>query len=102
MKDHGLLDDPDPERKISWSTFLRSHWESISACDFFTVEAWGLRGLTRYLVFFVIDLATRLVQIAGIHVDPCETQMLQWARDLTDAEDGFLLDSSGGARCNIR
>ena len=46
--------------------------------------------MTRYLVFFVIDLATRKVEIAGIHADPCETQMVQWARNLTDAEDGFL------------
>jgi transposase InsO family protein len=42
------------------------------------------------LVFFVIDISTRRVEIAGIHADPCETQMLQWARNLTDAEDGFL------------
>jgi hypothetical protein len=35
-------------------------------------------------------LATRKVEIVGIHADPCETQMIQWARNLTDAEDGFL------------
>ncbi len=90
MLDAGLLPDPDKPYKSTWKTFLASHWESIAACDFFSVEAWGLKGLTRYMVFFVIDLATRRVQIAGIHVDPCETQMLQWARNLTDAEDGFL------------
>ena len=28
----------------------------------------------------------------GIHADPCETQMIQWARNLTDAKDGFLKD----------
>ena len=56
------------------------------------IDAWDLKGLTRYMVFFVIDLALRRVEIAGIHVDPCETQMLQWARNLTDAEDGFLKD----------
>jgi len=90
MKDHGLLDDPDPEQKTSWNTFLASHWESIAACDFFTVEAWTKTGLTRFLVLFVIDLATRRVQIAGIHHDPAEPQMLQMARNLTDAQDGFL------------
>ena len=41
-------------------------------------------------MFFVIELATRKVEIVGIHADPCETQMVQWARNLTDAEDGFL------------
>ena len=90
MLDHGLLPDPDKPYKTTWKTFIQSHWDSISACDFFSVEAWGLKGLTRYLVFFVIDVSTRRVEIAGIHADPCEIQMLQWARNLTDAEDGFL------------
>ena len=92
MLDAGLLPDPDKPYKTTWKTFIQSHWDSISACDFFSVEAWGLKGLTRYMVFFVIHLATRRVEIAGIHADPCETQMLQWARNLTDAEDGFLKD----------
>ncbi|MBN1346708.1 MAG: transposase [Phycisphaerae bacterium] len=90
MLDHGLLDDPDKPPRTSWKTFLRSHWESIAACDFFSVEAWTKAGLTRFLVLFVIDLATRKVEIAGIHHDPCETQMLQWARNLTDEQEGFL------------
>jgi putative transposase len=90
MLDHGLLPDPDKPYKTTWKTFLQSHWESICACDFFTVETWGLKGLTRYLVFFVIELATRKVEIVGIHADPCETQMIQWARNLTDEQDGFL------------
>ena len=90
MIEEGLLDDPFGPKRVPWKTFLQSHWDSIAACDFFTVEAWTLGGLTRFLVFFVIDLASRKVEIAGIHVDPCETQMLQYARNLTDAEDGFL------------
>ncbi|MBS3735168.1 MAG: DDE-type integrase/transposase/recombinase, partial [Phycisphaerae bacterium] len=71
---------------------LASHWESIAACDFFTVEAWTPKGLTRFLVLFVIDLASRKVEIAGIHPAPAEPQMTQWARQLTDAEEGFLKD----------
>jgi putative transposase len=92
MLEHGLLDDPFGPKRVSWKTFLQSHLECIAAADFFSVEAWGLKGLTRYLVFFVIDIASRKVEIAGIHVDPCETQMLQCARNLTDADDGFLKD----------
>ena len=90
MKDHGLLDDPDPEEKTSWKTFIRSHWESIAACDFFTLEAWTKAGLTRFLVFFVIDISSRRVKLAGIDHTPNEQWMLQQARNLTDAEDGFL------------
>ena len=90
MLDHGLLDDPDKPPKTSWKTFIQSHWDSIAACDFFTAEAWTKAGLTRFLILFVIDVATRKVEIVGIHHEPCETQMLQWARNLTDAENGFL------------
>jgi transposase InsO family protein len=90
MLDAGLLPDPDKPYKTTWNTFIKSHWDSICATDFFAAEAWGLKGLTRYMVFFVIELATRKVEIVGIHADPCETQMMQWARNLTDAQDGFL------------
>ena len=92
MLDHGLLPDPDRPYKTTWNDFIKSHWESLAACDFFSVDVLGFKGLTRYLVFFVIEVATRKVEIVGIHADPCETQMLQWARNLTDAEDGFLKD----------
>ena len=36
MLDHGLLPDPDKPYKTTWKTFLRSHWESLATCDFFT------------------------------------------------------------------
>jgi putative transposase len=92
MKDHGLINDPSDPPKLQWKDFIKSHWESLASCDFFSIETWGLRGLTRYLVFFVIDVSTRKVEIAGIHSNPTETQMIQWARNLTDAQDGFLKD----------
>ena len=93
MREHGFLDDPDRPEKTRWRDFLRSHWESIAACDFFTLEAWTMTGLTRFLVFFVIDLATRRVEIVGIDRRPNEKWMLQQARNLTDADDGFLKDN---------
>jgi hypothetical protein len=37
MLDHGLLPDPDKPYKSTWNTFIKSHWESIAACDFFSV-----------------------------------------------------------------
>jgi len=92
MREHGLLDDPDDPAKTSWKTFLKSHWESIAACDFFTAEAWTKLGLIRFFVFFVIDLSSRRVKIGGIHHNPTEEWMLQQARNLTDVEDGFLRD----------
>ena len=49
-----------------------------------------LCGLVRYVVFFVIKLKTRTVEIAGITSEPDGTWMTQLARNLTDASDGFL------------
>ena len=92
LERHGI--DPAPERgkRIPWSQFLKSHWEVIAAADFFTVEVLTLVGLVRYHVFFVIDLETRRVQIAGIVHNPGDVWMAQAARNLVDAFAGFLKD----------
>jgi hypothetical protein len=66
------------------------HSGMICACDFFSVEALGPFGTVRYMVFFVIELKSRAVEIAGIAVDPGEAWMNQVARNLTDPVDGFL------------
>jgi putative transposase len=86
--------DPAPTRgkRISWRTFLRSHFGVLAAMDFFAVEVLTLAGLVRYFVLFVIDLESRRVEIAGIARQPHGTWMKQVARNLTDGVDGFLKD----------
>ena len=90
LKDHGI--EPAPERgaKTSWKTFLAAHWDGIAAADFFTVEVLTLSGLVRYVVFFVMTLKTRRVEIAGITSEADGPWMMQLARNLTDPGDGFL------------
>jgi hypothetical protein len=61
LKAHGL--PPVPQRPTSWQTFLRAHWGEIAGADFFTTEVWTLRGLVTYYTLFVIDLASRRIQI---------------------------------------
>ena len=92
LREHGI--DPAPERskRTPWRTFLKAHWPAIAAADFFTVETWTSIGLTRYLVFFVIDLSSRRVEISGIAPIPDGLWMLQVGRNLIDAFDGFLRD----------
>ena len=51
---------------------------------------WTAVGLVQYLVFFVLDLATRRVEIAGIAPAPTGLWMSQVARNLVDEFDGFL------------
>jgi transposase InsO family protein len=90
LKEAGLDPSPDRRKGMTWKEFLRIHWNTIAATDFFTVEVWTPLGLVRYHVLFVIRLVTREVRIAGILPEPGETWMLQMARNLTDAWDGFL------------
>ena len=90
LKEAGIDPAPDRQRKTTWKEFLRSHWNVLAATDFFTVEVWTAIGLVRYHVLFVIRLATREVQIAGIIPEPHGRWMKQMARNLTDGLDGFL------------
>ncbi len=87
---HGIEPAPERNRKTSWKTFIKAHLGELAAADFFTVEVLTLMGLSRTFVFFVIDIETRRVQIAGITNQPCEAWIMQIARNLTDTEDGFL------------
>jgi transposase InsO family protein len=83
---------PVPERPTSWQTFLRAHWGVIAGADFFTTEVWTWRGLVTYYTVFVIDLASRRVQILGSTPHPNERFMRQVGRTCTTADDGLLHD----------
>jgi putative transposase len=90
LKRHGIEPAPERGKRMTWSQFLKAHWSVLAAADFFTVEVWGPRGLVTFYVLFVIELATRRVEIAGATPNPNETWMMQIARNLTDPDDGFL------------
>ena len=90
LTDHGIERAPDRSRKTTWNEFIRQHLDSLAACDFFTVEVWTPFGLVRHAVFFVIELSTRRVEIAGIARDLDGRWMVQIARQLTECFSGFL------------
>jgi len=89
LKRHGL--PPVPARPTSWQTFLRAHWGAVPGADFFTTEVWTWRGLVTFYTVFVIDLASRRVQIVGSTPHPNGLVMRQVGRTLT-ATDGLLSD----------
>ena len=91
LAENGIEPAPQRRKRIPWKTFLATHWDGLMAADFFTSEVLSVRGLIRYSVFFVMELKTRRVHIAGVTPAPNEQWMLQMARNLTDAVDGFLL-----------
>jgi hypothetical protein len=84
--------DPDPQHKTTWTQFIKSHWNVIAACDFFSVELLTPKGLVRCMVFFAIELSSRKVEILGVKLDPDGQWMMQIARNITDYECGFLKD----------
>jgi hypothetical protein len=91
LKEQGI--DPAPMRGKSgdsWATFIKAHLGAISAADFFAAEVMTLAGLVRFHVFFVLDIGSRRVEIAGIKVNPDGAWMKQIGRNLLDGEDGFL------------
>ena len=90
LKEHGLEPAAERGRKTTWKEFLLRQWEVLVAADFFTVEVWTRRGLTRYVVLFWIDLSTRRVEIAGIATQANGFWMTQMARNLSDDVSGFL------------
>lgn len=93
LAEAGLEPAPERTKKKTWATFLKSHWSTLYACDFFSVETLGAFGTVRHMVFFVIELKTRIVHIAGIRVNPDEAWMIQMLRNLCDSTDGFLRDA---------
>ena len=93
LKRHGIDPAPEREKRTSWTTFLKAHWDVMAATDFFTVEVWTPRGLVTYYVLFIMHLSTRSVHIAGVTTAPNGAYMKQVARNLTDVSDGFLLNS---------
>jgi len=84
--------DPEPDLTVrsTWHEFLRSHWDVMTACDFFTIELMVGRKLIRCTVFFVIEFSTRKVFFTPIKLQPDGNYMKQVARILTDCEEGFL------------
>ena len=90
LKDAGLEPAPERSLKRTWKHFLRSHWETLYARDFFSVETLGMFGTVRVMVVFVIELKSRAVHFAGIRVAPDGAWMMQVARNLLDPVDGFM------------
>lgn len=81
LKRNGIDSSPERGKHMTWSQFLKAHWNLLAAADFF--EVWGPRGLVTFHVFFVIELATRRIEIAGITPGPNEAWMMQVDRNLT-------------------
>ena len=90
LKRHGLSPAPEREKKTAWRDFIRSHTEVLAAVDFFTAEVWTAGGLMTYYVLTFIRVASREVYIGGVTTSPDSGWMRQMARNVTQADTGFL------------
>jgi hypothetical protein len=90
LAEAGFEPAPERGRKRTWKQFLRSHWQTLYACDFFSVETLRVFGTVRVMVFFVIELRSSVVHVAGVRIDPDSAWMMQIARNLLDPDSGFL------------
>jgi hypothetical protein len=89
LLENGFDPEPDLTRKTTWKEFIKSHWSVLAACDFFSVELLFRGKLVRCMVLFAIDVATRKVEILGLHAQPNGPWMEQIARNVS-GEGGFL------------
>jgi putative transposase len=90
LKAHGIEPAPNRKRQSTWKAFFQAHWDVLASVDFTTIGVWTKKGLATYYLLFFMELATRRVHFAGLSTNPDEGWMLQIARNVTDAEQGFL------------
>ncbi len=63
LREHEIEPAPERGQRTPWITFLKAHWESLAAIDFFTVEVFTLGSFMTYYVLITIELSTRRVQM---------------------------------------
>jgi len=98
LKAYGIEPARDRRRQSTWKTFLEAHWDVLASVDFTTIEVWTKSGLVTYYLLFVMKLATRRAHFGGCTTNPDQGWMLQVARNVSDAEDGFLQGKKWAAR----
>jgi putative transposase len=63
----------------------------LSAIDFTSVEIGSTKSLVTIYLLVVMELSTRRVHFAAVTANPDEKWMKQMARNLTAADEGFLI-----------
>jgi len=91
LDNHGISPNPDGDSKHKWKTFIDSHLEVVSSCDFATTELLINNTLVRYHILFFENLSTREVVLGGITHDPDANWTAQVGRNMCDCWDGKLL-----------
>jgi putative transposase len=82
LRSHGI--DPSPKRgEDSWDSFIKRHFETLWACDFFTKTVWTVIGPKVFHVLFFINIRTRKVHVAGVSPNPTRRWVVDAAKSIS-------------------
>ena len=91
--------DPVPKRSgDTWDSFIRRHFKTLWACDFFTKTVWTMLGPKTFHALFFINVRTRKVHIAGITKHPTK----EWVKGKAKTLSFLFRTSSKTAKLLIR
>jgi len=92
LRENGL--EPAPKRsKDTWDAFIKRHFKTLWACDFFTKTVWTMLGPKTFHALFFINVHTRKVHIAGITKHPTKEWVNSKAKTIS-----FLFESNNKSR----
>jgi len=96
LKENGL--DPVPKRsEDTWDDFIKRHFKTLWACDFFTKTVWTMLGPKTFHALFFINVLTRKVHIAGITEHPTREWVNNKAKTIS-----FLFETNKKSKLLIR
>jgi len=91
--------DPVPKRVVdNWDNFLKRHFQTLWACDFFTKQVLTRLGPRMFFVLFFINTKTRKVYIAGTTQYPNQEWVNKHAQNILP----FLGDNKTSKKLLIR
>jgi hypothetical protein len=89
LKDHGIEPAPERKRQTTWHTFLKAHWDVLSAIAFTTVDVWAKRGLVTFYLLFVIAVAGPSGRAVDRSLEDCQHNGCPGLKD-SNASDKLL------------
>jgi putative transposase len=91
--------DPAPQRsKDTWDSFIKRHFQTLWACDFFTKQVLTPLGPRMFFVLFFINIKTRKVFVAGTTQYPHQ----EWVNKQTKKILPFLSSNQEDKKLLIR
>ena len=97
LKENGI--DPVAKRtRDSWDSFIKRHFQTLWACDFFTKQVLTALGPRMFFVLFFINIKTRRVYIAGATQFPNQ----EWVNKQTKNVLHLLASNENGKSLLIR